>query len=312
MFLLGARDILALCAALEVSPSKKKGQNFVTDPGTVRRIAAAAGISPGDTVVEIGSGLGSLTLALLEQGCKVIAIEIDPRLAAALPVTVSQHGASSADLHVLTQDALEIAGVSDLDLPAGWAAPRQLVANLPYNVATPLLLHFLEVLPGLECALVMVQAEVAERWVAGVADAAYGAPSVKLAWWGSVKRAFKVGRNVFYPAPNVDSAVVDFRRLEVRQRLEEDLKLSPQGWTDETIETLRQEVFAAVNAAFSQRRKTLRQSLAGYAGSPDAAVALLEAAGISPGLRAERLSVTDFTKIAAAKLYGTSDTKCPE
>lgn len=309
MFLLGARDIFALCAALKVSPSKKKGQNFVTDPGTVRRIAATAGVSTGDTVVEIGPGLGSLTLALLERGCKVIAIEIDQRLAAALPVTVSRHGANSADLCVMTQDALEIRGVSDLDIPEGWAAPRQLVANLPYNVATPLLLHFLEVLPGLEGALVMVQAEVADRWVAGVADAAYGAPSVKLAWWGRAKRAFKVGRNVFYPAPNVDSTVVDFRRLEVRQRLLEDLKVSPEGLTDEAVETLRKEVFAAVNAAFSQRRKTLRQSLAGYAGSPDASAALLEAAGISPGLRAERLSVTDFTKIAAAKLYGTSDPK---
>ena len=244
--MLGARDIVELCAALEVSPSKKKGQNFVTDPGTVRRIAAAAGVTPGDTVVEIGPGLGSLTLALLEQGCKVIAIEIDPRLAAALPVTVRQHGANSANLCVMTQDALEISGVSDLDLPEGWAVPRQLVANLPYNVATPLLLHFLEVLPGLEGALVMVQAEVADRWVAGVADTAYGAPSVKLAWWGSAKRAFKVGRNVFYPAPNVDSAVVDFQRLEVRQRLKEDLKLSAEGLTDEAIETLRKEVFAAV------------------------------------------------------------------
>lgn len=307
--LLGARDIVELCAALEVSPSKKKGQNFVTDPGTVRRIAAAAGVTPGDTVVEIGPGLGSLTLALLEQGCKVIAIEIDPRLAAALPVTVKQHGANSANLCVMTQDALEISGVSDLDLPEGWAVPSRLVANLPYNVATPLLLRFLEVLPGLEGALVMVQAEVADRWVAGVADAAYGAPSVKLAWWGSAKRAFKVGRNVFYPAPNVDSAVVDFQRLEVRQRLKEDLKLSAEGLTDEAIETLRKEVFAAVNAAFSQRRKTLRQSLAKYAGSPDAAAALLETAGITPGLRAERLSVTDFTKIAGAILYGTSDTK---
>lgn len=307
--LLGARDIVELCAALEVSPSKKKGQNFVTDPGTVRRIAAAAGVTPGDTVVEIGPGLGSLTLALLEQGCKVIAIEIDPRLAAALPVTVKQHGANSANLCVMTQDALEISGVSDLDLPEGWAVPSRLVANLPYNVATPLLLRFLEVLPGLEGALVMVQAEVADRWVAGVADAAYGAPSVKLAWWGSAKRAFKVGRNVFYPAPNVDSAVVDFQRLEVRQRLKEDLKLSAEGLTDEAIETLRKEVFAAVNAAFSQRRKTLRQSLAKYAGSPDAAAALLEAASITPRLRAERLSVTDFTKIAGAKLYGTSDTK---
>lgn len=307
--MLGARDIVELCAALEVSPSKKKGQNFVTDPGTVRRIAAAAGVTPGDTVVEIGPGLGSLTLALLEQGCKVIAIEIDPRLAAALSVTVKQHGANSANLCVMTQDALEISGVSDLDLPEGWAMPSRLVANLPYNVATPLLLRFLEVLPGLEGALVMVQAEVADRWVAGVADAAYGAPSVKLAWWGSAKRAFKVGRNVFYPAPNVDSAVVDFQRLEVRQRLKEDLKLSAEGLTDEAIETLRKEVFAAVNAAFSQRRKTLRQSLAKYAGSPDAAAALLEAVGITPGLRAERLSVTDFTKIAGAKLYGTSDTK---
>lgn len=307
--MLGARDVSELCALLEVSPSKKKGQNFVTDPGTVRRIAAAAGISPGDTVVEIGPGLGSLTLALLELGCKVIAIEIDQRLAAALPVTVAQHGANSADLCVMTQDALEIAGESDLEIPAGWAAPHRLVANLPYNVATPLLLHFLEVLPNLESALVMVQAEVADRWVAGVADDAYGAPSVKLAWWGRTKRAFKVGRNVFYPVPNVDSTVVEFRRLEVRQRLREDLKLDLENLTDEAIETLRQEVFAAVNAAFSQRRKTLRQSLAGYAGSPDAAAVLLESAGIIPGLRAERLSVTDFTKIAAAKLYGTNDTK---
>lgn len=309
MFLLGARDVIELCVALEVSPSKKKGQNFVIDPGTVRRIAAAAGVSPGDTVVEIGPGLGSLTLALLEQGCRVIAIEIDQRLAAALPVTVKQHGANSADLCVITGDALDINGLADLDIPAEWAVPRRLVANLPYNVATPLLLHFLEVLPNLEGALVMVQAEVADRWVAGVADVAYGAPSAKLAWWGRAKRAFKVGRNVFYPAPNVDSAVVDFQRLEVRQRLLEGLKLSLDSSTDEAIETLRKEVFAVVNAAFSQRRKTLRQSLAGYAGSPDAAAALLETAGVTAGLRAERLSVTDFTKIAAVKLYGTSDTK---
>lgn len=282
----------------------------MTDPGTVRRIAAAADVKPGDTVLEIGPGLGSLTLALLEAGFRVVAVEIDARLAAALPATVAAHGANPEALTVIHQDALEIQDAAELCATPGAAPPQALVANLPYNVATPLLLHFLQVLPGLEQAIVMVQAEVADRWVAGVGDGAYGAPSAKLAWWGQCQRAFRVGRAVFYPRPNVDSAVVEFSRREVRSHLEETGFSDYVRDADEAkIEQLRQETFAIITAAFGMRRKTLRQSLSGYAGSPDAAAALLEAAGIAPGLRGERLEIADFTRLAVAKINGTGGTK---
>lgn len=283
--LLGGRNVQELCRALELRPSKKRGQNFVTDPGTVRRIAQLAIDSPdsGTTVLEIGPGLGSLTLALLEAGARVIAVEIDSRLAQALEATCQARGVMPGQLRVLHRDALTIQSVEQLLEDSAWDPPTVLASNLPYNVATPLLLHCLEALPSLRRAVNMVQAEVADRWVARPGEAAYGAPSVKLAWWGRSRRVFDVGRNVFYPVPNVDSAVVDFSR-------------HPQP---PFPAELREAAFAAVKAAFGQRRKTLRQSLSDWAGSPAQAEQILEACGIDARLRAERLDVADFARLAA-------------
>lgn len=290
--LLGTRDIRELCQILGIRPSKKRGQNFVTDPGTVRRIAAGVSVAPGEVVLEIGPGLGSLTLALLELDARVIAIEIDPRLAAALPTTVRAHEGRVENLHVLCADALSLDSTSRMVPDSGWSLPVALVANLPYNVATPLLLHTLEVRPEISRALVMVQAEVADRLVATVGDPAYGAPSVKLDWWGRARRAFAVSRQVFIPIPNVDSAVVEFHRQPPR------LFPGVESLSVPELESLRRRSFAFINAAFGMRRKTLRQSLAKLCGSPTAAAGLLEKAGIDPSLRAENLEVGDFARLA--------------
>jgi 16S rRNA (adenine1518-N6/adenine1519-N6)-dimethyltransferase len=273
--LLGPADVRELAAALGVRPTKQRGQNFVIDANTVRRIVRTAGVRPQDTVVEVGPGLGSLTLALLEVADRVTAIEIDDVLAAALPATVAARMPQRADRFTLVHgDAMQVA-----ELPG--PPPTALVANLPYNVAVPVLLHMLAVFPSIERTLVMVQAEVADRLAAGPGNKVYGVPSVKANWYAEVKRAGSIGRSVFWPAPNVDSGLVALVRR------------------DPPVTTARREdVFAAVDAAFAQRRKTLRAALAGWAGSAAAAEAALVAAGVSPQARGEALTVAQFAAIA--------------
>lgn len=276
--LLGAVEVRALADRLGLVPSKARGQNFVIDPNTVQRIVRTAQLDPAAVVVEVGPGLGSLTLALLPAVARVVAIEVDRDLAATLPLTVATHAPQVADrLAVVTADALTVR-----ELPG--AAPTALVANLPYNVAVPVLLHLLEVVPSLRTALVMVQAEVADRLAAAPGSRTYGVPSVKAAWYADVKRVGEVSRTVFWPAPRVDSGLV---RLERR-----DPPATPAS---------RVEVFAVVDAAFGQRRKTLRAALAGWAGSPGAAERMLRSAGIDPGLRGESLHVGDFARLAAVR-----------
>lgn len=266
-------------------PSKQRGQNFVHDPNTVRRIVSAAGLATGETVLEVGPGLGSLTLALLEARHPVVAVEIDPVLAAQLPETVRAHAPESADeLAVLTADALRVTAP---ELPDAHSAPRAMVANLPYNVAVPVLLHLLAELPTLRTVLVMVQAEVAGRLAAPPGSRTYGVPSAKAAFFGSVKRAGAVGRAVFWPVPNVDSGLV---RIDRYQQPPWDMSRSH-----------RTAVFAVIDAAFSQRRKTLRAALASWAGSAAAAGEILQAAGVDPAQRGEKLSIADFVRIAAAR-----------
>ncbi len=278
MTLLGAADVRRLAAQLDLRPTKARGQNFVIDANTVRRIVRAAELRPDDVVIEVGPGLGSLTLALLPEVGRVVAVEIDPVLAAALPSTVQAHAPSLADrLEVVAQDALRV-----VDLPG--PAPTALVANLPYNVAVPVLLHLLERFGSIRRTLVMVQAEVADRLAADPGSRIYGVPSVKAAWYASVKRAGHVGRTVFWPAPNVDSGLVALDRRE-----------PPQTTSS------REEVFAVVDAAFAQRRKTLRAALAGWAGSADGAEQALRSAGIDPRTRGEQLAIDDFARVAEAR-----------
>jgi 16S rRNA (adenine1518-N6/adenine1519-N6)-dimethyltransferase len=273
--LLGPADIRTLASRLGMRPTKTLGQNFVIDANTVRRIVKAADIDADDVVLEVGPGLGSLTLGLLPAARNVIAIEVDPVLASALLQTVSERAPSLVDrLAVLNEDALH---VRPDQLPG--APPNVLVANLPYNVAVPVLLHLLAVLPPLERGLVMVQAEVADRLVAEPGSRPYGVPSVKLAWYADVRRAGTVGRTVFWPMPNVDSGLVAFTR-----------RPSPPADRDA--------VFAVVDAAFAQRRKTLRAALAQWAGSPAEAERRLREAGIDPAQRGESLEVAAFARLA--------------
>ncbi|WP_037573502.1 16S rRNA (adenine(1518)-N(6)/adenine(1519)-N(6))-dimethyltransferase RsmA [Phaeacidiphilus oryzae] len=275
--LLGPADIRELASALGVRPTKQRGQNFVIDANTVRRIVRAADVRPEDVVVEVGPGLGSLTLGLLQVADRVTAIEIDEILARHLPTTVAARLPERADrFALLHQDALT---VTPEDLPG--PPPTALVANLPYNVAVPVLLHMLERFPSLERVLVMVQSEVADRLAAKPGGKLYGVPSVKAAWYAEVKRAGAIGRNVFWPAPNVDSGLVSLVRRD------------PPSTT-----AARRDVFAAVDAAFAQRRKTLRAALAGWAGSPQAAEEALAAAGIDHRLRGEALTVEQFAALA--------------
>ncbi|MGC5616749.1 16S rRNA (adenine(1518)-N(6)/adenine(1519)-N(6))-dimethyltransferase RsmA [Georgenia sp. Z1491] len=289
--LLGASDVRALADRLGVRPTKMLGQNFVHDAGTVRRIVRAAGVRPGERVLEIGPGLGSLTLALLEAGADVVAVEIDPVLAAALPATVAERAPAAADrLQVVTADAMRLA---EPDLLPG-TPPARLVANLPYNVAVPVLLTALEHLPSVTDVLVMVQAEVADRLAAPPGSRTYGVPSAKAAWWTRAERAGTIGRQVFWPVPNVDSALV---RLVRR--------------TEPVVDADRREVFAVVDAAFAQRRKTLRSALAGWAGSPAAAERALRGAGVDPSARGETLTITQLAAIAAARA-ARSPTHDPE
>ncbi len=281
MRLLGAGDIRGIAGRLGVRPTKRLGQNFVVEPGSVRQIAALAGVRPGDVILEVGPGLGSLTLALLEAAvradARVVAVEIDPVLADQLPKTIAERAPDGADrVTVLTADALAV-GEQDLGAPA----PTVLAANLPYNVAVPVVLHLLAALPSVERGVVMVQAEVADRMCAGPGSRVYGVPSAKLAWYAEARLAGTVPRSVFWPVPNVDSKLVAFTRRD------------PPPTT-----ASRQEVFAVIDAAFGQRRKTLRAALAGWAGSPAKAEDALRAAGVDPGARGESLTVAEFARIA--------------
>jgi 16S rRNA (adenine1518-N6/adenine1519-N6)-dimethyltransferase len=271
--------VRSLAASLGLRPTKQRGQNFVIDPNTVRRIVRAAQLSPaGETVLEVGPGLGSLTLALLAEGHRVTAVEIDPLLAGALPTTIAEYAPGQADkLTVVEADAMTVG-------PDQIGSPDACVANLPYNVAVPVLLHLLEVAPTLRHGLVMVQSEVADRLAAPPGSRTYGIPSAKAAWYADVRRAGPIGRNVFWPSPNVDSGLVAFSRRE------------PPSTTAD-----REEVFAVIEAAFSQRRKTLRSALARWMPDRDRLDAVLGAAGIDPGLRGEMLGITEFAAIAGAK-----------
>lgn len=276
--LFSASDIRALSAKHDVRPTKVLGQNFVVDPGTVTKIVRAGGVQTGDVVMEVGPGLGSLTLGLLDAGAHVVAVEIDPKLAAALPQTVAEYGPDVAEfLHVMGMDAMHI---TPADLPL---APTRMVANLPYNVSVPVILHVLEHFPHIESVLVMVQAEVAERIVAGPGSRVYGVPSAKVAWYAEASRAGTIGRSIFWPVPRVDSALV---RLQRRPE-----PLTPAS---------REQVFNVIDAAFSQRRKTLRSALATWAGSAAQAENILNQAGVDPTLRGERLTIDQFADIANA------------
>lgn len=272
--LLGAREIRELAESLGIRPTKKLGQNFVIDPNTVQRIVRAADVVPTDHVLEVGPGLGSLTLALLQEVASVIAIEIDPVLAEQLPRTIALHMPERADsLTLIVSDAMKV------DVVPG--EPTALVANLPYNVSVPVLLHLLEVVPTIRTALVMVQKEVAERLAAEPGSRTYGIPSLKARWYGEVRMAGNIGRNVFWPEPNVDSALVRVDRRE-----------------QPTCESSREWVFKVIDTAFAQRRKSLRGALAQLAGSPDAAEQALRAAGIDPGRRGESLTLPEFIALA--------------
>jgi 16S rRNA (adenine1518-N6/adenine1519-N6)-dimethyltransferase len=277
--LLGPAEIREIAGRLGLRPSKRLGQNFVTDGGTVRRIVSLAGLQPDDVVLEVGPGFGSLTLGLLPVVRQVTAVEIDPLLAAELPVTVASRAAKYTQrLHVMTADAARaVAFPGD--------PPTALVANLPYNVAVPVVLNLLATVPSLRRGLIMVQAEVADRMTAPPGSRIYGVPSVKVAWYAAARRAGPVPRSVFWPVPNVDSGLVAFTRR--------DPPAAAPG-------VYRADVFAVVDAAFSQRRKTLRAALAGWAGSAPDAEAILRAAGVDPRARGESLGVEAFARIAAA------------
>jgi 16S rRNA (adenine1518-N6/adenine1519-N6)-dimethyltransferase len=289
--LLGPTEIRALAARLDIQPSRRLGQNFVVDAGTVSRITAMAALQPDDVVLEVGPGFGSLTLPLLAAARRVIAVEVDRTLAAELPVTVAARAPRLADrLEVVTADAARLG-------PLPGEPPTVLVANLPYNVSVPVVLHLLATVPTLARGLVMVQAEVADRMSAPPGSRTYGVPSAKLAWYVTARRAGSVGRAVFWPVPRVDSGLVSLVRLSSAEAA------AVRGTAS------REDTFAVIDAAFSQRRKTLRSALATWAGSAAAAEVILRAAGVDPSLRGEALAVTDFARIAAAsKRSGDPDT----
>jgi 16S rRNA (adenine1518-N6/adenine1519-N6)-dimethyltransferase len=275
--LLGAADIRELATRLDVTPTKKLGQNFVTDPNTIRRIVSAAKLGNGESVVEIGPGLGSLTLGLLEVAASVVSVEIDTKMAAALEQTIAERAPGKA-FTLVTADALAIDSLPQ--------SPTALVANLPYNISVPVLLHFLETFGSIQRGLVLVQAEVAHRLAALPGSKVYGAPSVKLAWYANSNLAGNVSRSIFWPVPNVDSALVFFER-----------HANPLG-----DEALRKSVFAVIDGAFGQRRKTLRQALAEWAGSAANAEQILTKAGVSPQSRGEQLGIEEFIAIARANV----------
>lgn len=274
---LGASDVRAIAAKLDIRPTKTLGQNFVIDANTCRRIVRLAGVTESDHVLEVGPGLGSLTLALLSQGAQVTAVEIDPVLAAELPTTIEKFAPSVAgNLQVIIADALKITGdrISN---------PTSLVANLPYNVSVPVLLTLLEIFPSIRSGVVMVQAEVADRLVATPGGKEYGIPSLKLAWWARSERVGSVGPSVFWPAPRVDSGLVSFTRVDPPQSV-----------------ATREEVFTVIDQAFAQRRKTLRAALSGWAGSAMRSEEVLLLAGLSPQSRGEELELEAFVRIAEA------------
>ncbi|MFW9160969.1 16S rRNA (adenine(1518)-N(6)/adenine(1519)-N(6))-dimethyltransferase RsmA [Corynebacterium striatum] len=279
--LLGPVEIRQLAEKLDVTPTKKLGQNFLHDPNTIRRIVAAADLQRDDRVVEVGPGLGSLTLGLLEAVDDLTVVEIDPRLAAQLPDTIAERAPEQAgNLRLIEKDALRIA-------PGELGEPTALVANLPYNVAVPVLLHLLELYPTIRRVLVMVQLEVSERLAAKPGNKVYGVPSVKASFYGTVRQAGTIGKNVFWPAPNIESGLVRIDCFED----------APWPIDDAT----RKAVFPLVDAAFAQRRKTLRAALSGHFGGGPAAEEALVAAGIDPRLRGEKLAVEDFVRLAGIK-----------
>ncbi len=280
--LLGPAEVRELAERLGVNPTKKLGQNFVIDPNTVRKIVRLSGAQPGDRVIEVGPGLGSLTLGITEAGADVTAVEIDHRLAAELPGTIAamQPDASSR-FRVIRSDALELGPAHLAELPG---APEVLVANLPYNVSVPILMHLLELIPELRAGLVMVQAEVGYRIAAGPGSKEYGGPSAKAAWYGDWGIAGTVSRRIFWPVPNVDSVLVSYRRHD-----------TPLGTEDERVRT-----FSLVNAAFAQRRKMLRQALQPVLGPIDTATEIMAAAGVDATARAEQLDIHAFIAIARA------------
>ncbi|WP_284974412.1 16S rRNA (adenine(1518)-N(6)/adenine(1519)-N(6))-dimethyltransferase RsmA [Arthrobacter sp. efr-133-TYG-104] len=275
--LLGASDIRRLAEEIGVRPTKTLGQNFVIDGNTIRRIVSTAGIGPDETVLEVGPGLGSLTLGLLDAASAVVAVEIDPVLAAKLPETVSawRPGAES-NFHLVLSDAMKVT-----ELPV---QPTALVANLPYNVAVPVVLHLLQHFPSLQHGLVMVQDEVADRLAAGPGSKVYGVPSVKAAWYGRMRKAGVIGMNVFWPAPKIQSGLVSFTRHD-----------------PPATHATREQVFAVIDAAFAQRRKTLRAALAGWAGSAPEAERFLVTAGVDPTARGEVLDISAYVRIAEAR-----------
>lgn len=273
--LLGARDIRELAERYNIHPTKQHGQNFVIDANTVRMIVARSGVGKEDVVVEVGPGLGSLTLALLDASAHVTAVEIDAALARALPGTIASRApAHAAKMTVVNADALLVQQLPD-------PQPTALVSNLPYNVAVPVVLHFLAMLPSIQTVLVMVQAEVADRLAASPGSRTYGVPSVKARWFGSVEKAGSIGRNVFWPAPNVDSGLVL-------------IKCHHKDWGVD-----RESVFRLIDAGFAQRRKILRTALAAVLGGVDKAEAALTQAGISPQARAETLDIDDWVRLAS-------------
>ena len=267
----------SLAAALDLRPTKQRGQNFVIDPNTVRRIVRDSGVTGADVVLEVGPGLGSLTLGLLDVAARVVAIEVDPALAGALPYTIADRAPAYVDrFEVVLADAMRVSSVPG-------PPPTALVANLPYSVSVPVLLHLLALLPSLEHGLVMVQSEVADRLAAEPGSKVYGIPSVKAAWYADVRRSGAIGRNVFWPAPNVDSGLVAWTRKD-----------------PPCTSVTREQVFAVVDAAFAHRRKALRPSLRGLAGSAEESTKALVIAGIDPMTRGEQLRLPDFVRIAEA------------
>jgi 16S rRNA (adenine1518-N6/adenine1519-N6)-dimethyltransferase len=291
--LLGPTEIRALAARLGIQPSKRLGQNFVIDGGTVTKITALAKVGPQDVVIEVGPGFGSLTLPLLAAAGRVLAIEVDQALARQLPLTVTERAPELAGkLEVVTADAARVTG-----LPG--PAPTALVANLPYNVAVPVVLHLLATVPSLARALVMVQAEVADRMCAPPGSRTYGVPSAKLAWFGTARRAGSVPRAVFWPVPRVDSGLVELVRREAAEPMTAE-PASGRSVPDGRAVS-REAVFAVIDAAFSQRRKTLRSALAQWAGSPAMAEEILRSAGVDPALRGEALGIAEFARIAGAQ-----------
>lgn len=271
--LLTATEIRELAKSLDLKPTKKLGQNFVIDQNTVEKIVKVANVDSNNHVLEIGPGLGSLTLALLQTDAKVTAVEIDERLANLLPKTALKKGFKQEKLKVINKDALLI-DKSDIS-----ESPNVLVANLPYNVSVPVILHILETFPTITNYLVMVQSEVADRLASKPNSKTYGAPSVKVQWYGQVKKSFAISRNVFWPIPNVDSDLVEIKREK------------------EVDESIKNELFKVIDLAFEQRRKMLRSAFSSLCGGSEKASNLLQSANIDPQLRGEALSVDDYVRL---------------